>query len=202
MYRGAVKERQLGLVGFLKWAYRPNRVGSWVDWFSSWVGLVYKGCGTSLIHFSFSFSLLSSLCSLFTLKNMWMFFISAQNPARGMRVPAVVGRPVRRCHRVGTLFLFFCFFSLPLYSSFCTCLSTQKSQNWTPTRKIYKKTQHKKNKQKRLPFLSLFESRRGCDSGAVETYGLGCNVLFSSIVLITIWKSRLCYDSDYCGSIV
>jgi len=101
---------------------------------------------------------------------------------------------------VNTFFFTF-FFALPLIVLFALVYQLRNHKIEPQLTRSTKNTTQK-NKQKRLPFLSLFESRQGCDSGVVETYGLGCNVLFSSFVLIAIWKSRLCYDSDYCGSIV
>jgi len=52
------------------------------------------------IAFSLFFPMLSPLSN-----------ISSSSPTAGKGVPAVVGRPVRRRHRVGTLFFIFLFFS-------------------------------------------------------------------------------------------
>ena len=53
--------------------------------------------------------------------NTMVFILSQQFSGDGKGVPVVVGRPVQRRHRVGTLFFCFCYFfdlsSLPLLDS-------------------------------------------------------------------------------------
>jgi len=98
------------------------------------------------------------------------------------RRPAVVGGAAAA---VNTLF-FTSFFVLPLIVLFALVYQLRNHKIEPQLTRSTKKHNTKKTNKKRLPFLSLFESRRCCDSGVVETYGLGCNVLFSSFVLIAV----------------
>jgi len=110
----------------------------------------------------------------------WIFIFSG-----GRWWPAVAGGRRRgAAATVNTLFFTF-FFALPLIVLFALVYQLRNHKIEPQLTRSTKNTTQK-NKQKRLPFLSLFESRRGCDSGVVETYGLGCNVLFSSFVLIAV----------------
>jgi len=104
------EKRKLGLRG--KWT-EPGRV----------MGLLYKGCRP----FFFSFSHFLSLSSLSYAKSALNSLLSLMKkhggvlPCRpetgdGEGVPAAVGRPVRRRHRVRTLFFYFCVVFWSLFS--------------------------------------------------------------------------------------
>ena len=93
---------------------------------------LYKGCEGEIPHFSLSFSLFSFLFPMLSplSSRVLLFWVgyedsdeSSSSPAEVSWVPAAVGRPVRRHHRVGTLicflfrfysefFLFYFYFSL------------------------------------------------------------------------------------------